>query len=198
VVSGCVRNGEYLDGLRYLVEMVRLAGDGGARPNSRTMESGLEACGVLRELPSGRCLHGYALKAGVADCTLVVPVLFSMYSKCDNTVDASVLFTKLPDKDMLSWTSLIGAYCRKGFVGKALELLQEMEERDLQPDEVLVSCLLAGMGNTVNACGGKVFHVVIMRRNLGDSVLIGNGLISMYCKFALVDVAGRIFWTMHQ
>jgi hypothetical protein len=65
--------------------MVGLAGDGGARPNSRTMESGLEACGVFGELPSRRCLHGYALKAGIADCPLVVSVLFSMYSKCDNT-----------------------------------------------------------------------------------------------------------------
>jgi pentatricopeptide repeat protein len=79
-----------------------------------------------------------------------------------------------------------------------MELLQEMEECGLQPDEVLVSCLLAGMGNNVNVRGGKAFHAVIMRRNLGDSVLIGNGLISLYCKFALVDVAGRIFWTMHQ
>ncbi|XP_021319372.1 pentatricopeptide repeat-containing protein At4g39952, mitochondrial isoform X2 [Sorghum bicolor] len=67
VVSGCVRNGECGDGLRYLVEMVRLAGDGKARPNSRTMESGLEACGVLDELNSGRCLHGYAVKVGVGD-----------------------------------------------------------------------------------------------------------------------------------
>jgi hypothetical protein len=94
--------------------MVGLAGDGGARPNSRTMESGLEACGVFGELPSRRCLHGYALKAGIADCPLVVSVLFSMYSKCDNTVYASVLFTKLPEKDMLSWTLLSKGLCREG------------------------------------------------------------------------------------
>jgi pentatricopeptide repeat protein len=198
VVSGCVRNGEYLVGLHYLVEMVRLAGDGGARPNSRTMESGLEACGVLGELPSGRCLHGYAVKAGVVGSPLVVSVLFSMYTKCDSTADASVLFSELPEKDLVSWTSLIGAYCRRGFVGRAMELFWEMEERGLQPDEVLVSCLLAGIGNAANARCGKAFHAVIMRRNLGDSVLMVNGLVSMYCKFELVDAAGRVFRRMQQ
>ncbi|GJN02668.1 hypothetical protein PR202_ga20044 [Eleusine coracana subsp. coracana] len=197
VVSGCVRNGEYLDGLRYLVEMVKLTGDGRVRPNSRTMESGLEACGVLGELPSGRCLHVYAMKTGVADSPLVVSALFSMYSKCDSTADASILFPELPEKDVVSWTSLIGAYCRRGFVAKAMELFLEMEECGLQSDEVLVSCLLAGLGNTANVCGGKAFHAVIMRRNLGDSVLIGNALISMYCKFELVEVACRVFRMMH-
>ncbi|KAK3142374.1 hypothetical protein QOZ80_4BG0345680 [Eleusine coracana subsp. coracana] len=197
VVSGCVRNGEYLDGLRYLMEMVRLTGDGGAMPNSRTLESGLEACGVLGELPSGICLHGYAMKFGVVDSPLVVSALFSMYSKCDSTADASILFTELLEKDVVSWTSLIGAYCRRGFVGKAVELFLEMEECGLQSDEVLVSCLLAGLGNSVNTCGGKAFHAVIMRRNLGDSMLIGNGLILMYCKFELVEVACRVFRMMH-
>ncbi|GJN27357.1 hypothetical protein PR202_gb15375 [Eleusine coracana subsp. coracana] len=198
VVSGCVRNGEYLDGLRYLVEMVRLTGDGRVRPKlTDNWRVDLEACGVLGELPSGRCLHVYAMKTGVVDSPLVVSALFSMYSKCDSTADASILFTELLEKDVVSWTSLIGAYCRRGFVGKAVELFLEMEECGLQSDEVLVSCLLAGLGNSVNTCGGKAFHAVIMRRNLGDSMLIGNGLILMYCKFELVEVACRVFRMMH-
>ncbi|XP_062225848.1 pentatricopeptide repeat-containing protein At4g39952, mitochondrial [Phragmites australis] len=198
VLSGCVRNGGCGEGLRYLVEMVRLAGHGGARPNSRTMESGLEACGVLCELNSGRCLHGYVMKAGVGNSPLVVSALFSMYSKCDCTAEARVLFPELAEKDVVSWTSLIGAYCRRGFIGEAMELFQEMEDSGLQPDEVLVSCLLAGLGNSVNVHGGKAFHAVIMRRNFGDSVMTGNALISMYGKFELVDVAGRVFRILHQ
>ncbi|KAL6652603.1 hypothetical protein ACP70R_011528 [Stipagrostis hirtigluma subsp. patula] len=198
VVSGCVRNGECEEGLRYMVEMVRLAADGGARPNSRTMESGLEACRVLGELPSGRCLHGYAVKIRAGDSPLVVSALFSMYTKCDSTEDASVLFPELPAKDVVSWTSLIGAYCRRGFIGDAMELFQEMEDSGLQPDEVLVTCLLAGLGNSANAHGGKAFHGVIVRRNFGDSVLIGNALISMYSRFELVDVAGKVFRSLHQ
>ncbi|TVU14149.1 hypothetical protein EJB05_37596, partial [Eragrostis curvula] len=165
VISGCVRNGECEKGLRYLVNMVRLSSDGGARPNSRTMESGLEACGVLGELPSGRCLHGYSVKAGVADSPSVIPVLFSMYSKCDSTADACVLFPELPEKDVVSWTSLIGAYCRRGLVVEAMELFQDMEG--------------SGLGNTANVSGGKAFHAVIMRRNLGDGVLIGNDLAAL-------------------
>ncbi|KAL6845855.1 hypothetical protein ACP4OV_024430 [Aristida adscensionis] len=193
VVSGCVRNGECAEGLRYLVEMVRLAGDGAARPNSRTMESGLEACGFLGELASGRCLHGYAVKIGVG-----YSVLFSMYTKCDSTEDARVLFLELPEKDVVSWTSLIGSYCRRGLIGDAMELFREMEKSGLQPDEVLVSCLLSGLGNCRNVHGGKMFHRVILRRNFGDSVLIGNALISMYSRFELVDDAGRVFRSLHQ
>ncbi|CAN6248955.1 unnamed protein product [Urochloa humidicola] len=171
VVSGCVRNGECAEGLRYLVEMIRFAGDGEARPNSRTLESGLEACGVLGELNSGRCLHGYVVKIGVGDSQLVTSALFSMYLKCHSIEDARILFLELPEKDVVSWTSLIGAYCRRGLIREAIELFQEMEESGLQPDEVLVSCLLAGLGNSGNVHGGKEFHAVITKRNFEDGVL---------------------------
>uniref|UniRef100_A0ACD5V7X3 Uncharacterized protein n=1 Tax=Avena sativa TaxID=4498 RepID=A0ACD5V7X3_AVESA len=198
VVSGCVRNGEYWKGMSYLVRMVRLAGDVGARPNARTMESGLEACGLLGELSAGRCLHGYTVKEGVGDSTLVISTLFSMYSKCDVTEDASILFAELPEKDVVTWTSLIGAYCRRGLAGDAMELFHEMEESGLQPDEVLVSCILSGLGNGGNVRRGKAFHGVIMRRNLGDSVLVANALISMYAKLELLDIAGTVFGMLHR
>jgi pentatricopeptide repeat protein len=198
VVSGCVRNGESGDGLRYLVEMVRLAADGEARPNSRTMESGLVACGVLDELNSGRCLHGYVVKVGVGDSPLVISALFSLYSKCQSTEGACTLFPELPEKDVVSWTSLIGIYCGRGLIREAMELFQEMRESGLQPDEVLVSCLLSGLGNSGNVHGGKAFHAVITKRNFGDSVLVGNALISMYGKFELVDDAGRVFRLLRQ
>ncbi|KAJ1271386.1 hypothetical protein BS78_06G124700 [Paspalum vaginatum] len=198
VVSGCVRNGECGEGLRYLVEMVRQTGNSGARPNSRTMESGLEACGVLGELNSGRCLHGYVVKVGVDDSPLVVYALFSMYSKCHNIEDACSLFWALSHKDVVSWTSLIGVYCRKGLITEAMGLFQEMMESGLQPDDVLLSCLLAGLGNSGNVHGGKTLHAVITKINFGNSGLIGNALISMYGKFELVDVAGRVFRSLHQ
>uniref|UniRef100_A0ACD5UB14 Uncharacterized protein n=1 Tax=Avena sativa TaxID=4498 RepID=A0ACD5UB14_AVESA len=198
VVSGCVRNGECWKGMGYLVQMVRLAGDGGARPNARTMESGLEACGLLGELSAGRCLHGYTVKEGIADSTLVISTLFSMYSKCDGTENASILFAELQEKDVFTWTSLIGAYCRRGLAGDAIELFHEMEESGLQPDEVLVSCILSGLGNSGNVRRGKAFHGVIMRRNLGDSVLVANTLISMYAKFELLDIADTVFGMLHR
>ncbi|KAF7002216.1 hypothetical protein CFC21_017725 [Triticum aestivum] len=198
VVSGCVRNDQGEKGMRYLVQMVRLAGDGGARPNSRTMESGLEACGLLGELSAGRCLHGYTVKEGIGDCALVVSALFSMYSKCDRTEDACVLFLELPEKDVVTWTSLIGAYCRRGLDREAVELFQEMVVSGLQPDEVLVSCVLSGLGNSGNVRRGKAFHAAITKRNFGDSFLVANALISMYGKLELVDAAGKVFGILHQ
>ncbi|XP_006653490.1 pentatricopeptide repeat-containing protein At4g39952, mitochondrial [Oryza brachyantha] len=198
VISGCVRNGECGDGLSYLVRMVRSAGDGGARPNSRTMESGLEACGVLGEQCAGRCLHGYGVKSAFGHCPLVVSSLFSMYTKCDRTEDAWILFPELPEKDLVSWTSLIGAYCRRGHVEKAVELFLDMEESGLQPDEVVISCLLAGLGNNASVRRGKAFHAALVRRNFGNSVLIGNALISMYAKCKQVDIAGAVFKMLHQ
>uniref|UniRef100_A0A0D9ZLT4 Uncharacterized protein n=1 Tax=Oryza glumipatula TaxID=40148 RepID=A0A0D9ZLT4_9ORYZ len=198
VISGCVCNGQCGEGLSYLVRMVRSAGDGGARPNSRTMESGLEACGVLGELSVGTCLHGFGVKAGVGHCPSVVSSLFSMYTKCDSTEDARILFPELPEKDLVSWTSLIGAYCRAGHAEKAVELFLGMEESGLQPDEVVISCLLAGLGNDAKVRGGKTFHAAIVRRNFGDSVLIGNALISMYAKCKQVDIAATVFRMLHQ
>ncbi|KAE8799675.1 pentatricopeptide repeat-containing protein [Hordeum vulgare] len=73
-----------------------------------------------------------------------------------------------------------------------------MEESGLQPDEVLVSCVLSGLGNSGNVRRGKAFHAAIIKRNFGDSLLVANALISMYGKLELVDDAGKVFGVLHQ
>ncbi|XP_072981426.1 pentatricopeptide repeat-containing protein At4g39952, mitochondrial [Typha angustifolia] len=198
LIAGCVKNGEPELGLVCLSGMVRLGDDGGARPNSRTLEAGLQACGSLGTLEAGRCLHGLSVKSGIGHFLCVQSSLLSMYSKCESSEDSFLLLHELPEKDLVSWTAIIGVYCRKGLILEALELFLLMQDAGLEPDGVLISCILMGVVNSANIYGGKAFHGFILRRNLELGVSVSNALISMYSKLGLLGIAEKIFNVMDE
>ncbi|KAE7998058.1 hypothetical protein FH972_002636 [Carpinus fangiana] len=147
LVIGYVHNGESEKGLERLCEMHRTGGDG-ERPTFRTLEDGFEACGNL---------------GGI----VVQSSLLSMYSKCGTPEEAYLSFCEVTDKDLLSWTSLVGVYWRFGFMTECLSLLWEMLEREIHPDGIVISSVLLGF--------------------------VYNALLSMYCKFGLLTLAEKLF-----
>ncbi|KAG1342358.1 pentatricopeptide repeat-containing protein, mitochondrial [Cocos nucifera] len=193
LIIGCVRNGEFEEGLVCFKKMHRVGGDGGGRPNSRTVEGGMQACGNLGALPEGKCLHGFLLKAGLGYYPSVNSSLLSMYSKCESLEEATIVFQDLSERDIVSWTAIVGVYARKGFIFECLELFQMMQNSGVEPDGVFSSCMLTGFANSGDVSGGKAFHGVMLRRNFVLNTLVGNALQSMYCKFELLEYAKRAF-----
>nr|UPT48666.1 pentatricopeptide repeat protein AaPPR576 [Agave angustifolia]UPT49188.1 pentatricopeptide repeat protein AaPPR1162 [Agave angustifolia]UPT49495.1 pentatricopeptide repeat protein AaPPR658 [Agave angustifolia]UPT49540.1 pentatricopeptide repeat protein AaPPR796 [Agave angustifolia] len=192
VVIGCVSNGEWEMGMNFLREMCR----DGKVPSWRALEGGIHACGSLGAVDQGRCLHGVSVKVGVEGWCSVRSTILSMYSKCESLEEARRAFGELTERDVVSWTSIVGVYARKGLVGECLELFWEMMGSGIEPDGVLLSCLLVGFANGNNVYGAKAFHGIIVRRNLEVHKLVVNSLLTMYCKFELLDDAAKVFHKM--
>ena len=58
--------------------------------------------------------------------------------------DARQLFDEIPNRDVVSWNTMILGYSRCGWSGEALDLLREMLRVSAEPDEsTLVSILSA-------------------------------------------------------
>ncbi|KAG8064904.1 hypothetical protein GUJ93_ZPchr0004g40255 [Zizania palustris] len=174
----------------------------GATPSRFTAPLVASAAAELGAFHVGASVHAYSVRFGLlyGDGSIAVASsLVYMYARCGIILDAVRLFDEMPERDVVAWTAVISGCVRNGECGeglcyfvrmvrlaglveKAVELYLEMGESGLQPDEVVVSCLLAGLGNTANVRRGKEFHAAIVRINFGNSVLIGNALISMYAK----------------
>ncbi|WOK96250.1 hypothetical protein Cni_G04957 [Canna indica] len=196
LIVGCVRNGESAMALVCLKEMHQASTHGGERPNSRTVEAGLQACGSLRLLREGNCLHCFALKFGMEHLHSIRLSLLSMYSKCECLDETILVFLALSERDVVSWTAIIGVHIRKGHMIEGVELLIEMRDMGSEPDGVLMSCILLGLRDIGSVCGGKEFHGIILRRNYELNVMVIDALISMYCKFELMDHARNVFDAM--
>lgn len=192
LVIGYVLNGESYKGWKYLCEMHRI-GSNSERLNSRTLEGGFQACADLCALIEGKCLHALALKSGIVSSNMVQSAILSMYSKCGSLEDSRVSFHEVVNKDLLSWTSIIGIYARLGCTYECFHLLLEMQKTGIYPDGIVISCVISSLANFTRISEGKAFHGFILRRNFVTEKIVYTSLLSMYCKLGHLALAEKIF-----
>ncbi|KAH6795066.1 hypothetical protein C2S52_005543 [Perilla frutescens var. hirtella] len=192
LVIGYVQNGESEKGFQCLCEMHRIGGNS-EKLNFRTLEGGLQACGNLNALVEGRCLHALSLKSGIVSSNVVQSAILSMYSKCGSAEDAQISFAEVVNKDLFSWTSVMGIYSRLGCIYECFQLFMRIQANGLYPDGKAISCLISCFANSLNVSEGKALHSFIIRRNYFIDEKVYISLLSMYCKFGLLALAEKIF-----
>ena len=126
--------------------------EGFFHPDELTLASVFISCGILAMVGEITQLHAYTVKNGLSSLTSIANAMISGYSKCGSIVSALQAFRSILEPDLVSWTSMIGAYGFHGFPHEATELFKRMLSNGVKPDriaflEVLSSC---GHGGLVN------------------------------------------------
>ncbi|XP_020703485.1 pentatricopeptide repeat-containing protein At1g74630 [Dendrobium catenatum] len=101
------------------------------KPNHVTMAILLSSCGQLGALRFGRQLHGFLHKICFLKNVYVSNSLLNMYAKCGSLQDAHDAFVDMPEKDIVSYNAMITGLANHGHGEEALELFQEVLEREL-------------------------------------------------------------------
>ncbi|CAI8591350.1 unnamed protein product [Vicia faba] len=130
-------------------------------PNYVTLLAVISACTNLSSLQHGCAIHGYILKFGFGFSIFVCNALINMYAKCGCLDDSRKIFLETPNRDSVTWSSLISAYGLHGCGEEALQLFHEMKEKRVKLDAVtflavLSACNHAGLVNE----GQQVFEQV--------------------------------------
>ncbi|KAF8377979.1 hypothetical protein HHK36_031368 [Tetracentron sinense] len=139
MIGGYVQNGENEEALSLYARMEMQ----GILPNALTMASVLRACSSLAALEQGKQIHARIIKHGFG---LEVPfgtALSTMYAKCGNLEDGSLVFRRTFERDVVSWNSMISGLSQNGRGNEALELFEEMLLEGTKPDYVTFVNLLS-------------------------------------------------------
>ncbi|XP_024963443.1 pentatricopeptide repeat-containing protein At5g27110 [Cynara cardunculus var. scolymus] len=148
MISGYVAVGLYLEAL----ETYNAMNAAGVAPDGITFTSILAACTQLGALEKGKDIHRSIVSGEFESNEIVMGALLDMYTKCGAIDEAQDVFSRLPERDLISWTSMITAYGAHGQASKALKLFQEMQGLKIKPDRVLFlavisTCSHAGLVN---------------------------------------------------
>jgi pentatricopeptide repeat protein len=116
-----------------------------------------------------------------------------MYAKCGNLPDARRLFDEMPDRNVVSWSALIGGYADAGMHHASLLTFRSALTHAVQVNDFTVSCIVrVCAAATLFELGAQV-HSRSIKTALDASPFVGSSLVSLYSKCGLVDCAYRVF-----
>lgn len=185
----------------------------GIEPNHYTYVALLKACGSLYDLDSGKKIHADTCRNGHAFDPFVGNTLVSMYAKCGAVFEAEKVFEALAQRDVVSWNAMLSAYVEQGEGDKALRLYRQMQTDGIDPDELTFAVALQACTTLTekeeNMCLkedgtkavcleiGQAIHADLRKRKIfWSDIVIGNTLVSMYCKCGNISQAESMFFEL--
>lgn len=149
LISSYVRNGFCQKALSAYKQMVKK----GIRPDNFTYPSVLKACGEELDLGFGKEVHESINASRIKWSLIVHNALISMYGKCGKVGIARDLFDKIPERDAVSWNSMISVYASMGMWNEAFELFGSMWAEDIELNIIIWNTIAGGYLRTGNYKG---------------------------------------------
>lgn len=163
----------------------------GVEPDSYTFSCVLKACASLLDVRQGRSLHQLVIQCGFESDLFVSNSLVAMYAKCGSLESGVQVFDRMPQRDVVSWNSIVAAYALNGLDYEAAERVREMVESGLKPDEAtFVSVLTLSLNDESTV---REMHGYVLRSGHEPCLMIRNALVSAYGKCGRVKEARRVF-----
>ncbi|GLU06498.1 hypothetical protein SLE2022_235290 [Rubroshorea leprosula] len=189
VISALTKNDLYRESLCFFYSMQR---NHGLRLDEFTFGTVLTACGNLERLKQGKQVHAKVITYGLQGNVVVESSLVDMYGKCGLLNLSQHVFDRIPKKNSVSWSALLGAYCQNNDHQSVFRIFSEM-------DVVDIYCF----GTVLRACAGlaavrqgKEVHCQYVRRDSCRNVIVESALVDLYAKSGCIDFAHRIFTSM--
>ncbi|PVH48292.1 hypothetical protein PAHAL_4G300200 [Panicum hallii] len=152
----------------------------------------LKACVRSSEYGYGRRLHCDAVKAGGAD-GFMMNSLIDFYAKAGDLECARNMFERIPDRSVVSWTSMLSGCVQNGFAADGLFLFNEMRRESVQPSEYTMASVLAACAALNSLHKGRWIHGSVIKHGLIYNSFISAALLDMYVKCGEVADARRVF-----
>lgn len=120
--------------------------------------------------------------------------LVSKYAEVGCEEHAEKLFDEIPEKDLVSWNSLISGFSRKGCLAKCLYAFRRMRnETFMNPNEVTLVSVISSCADVKALDEGRSIHGLSERLGMLMEVKVVNCLINMYGKCGKLGAACHLF-----
>ena len=195
MIKALVLVGNCEDAFFHLRRMV----SSGVLPDSFTYCCALKAClSNSKWVPlagrQAREIHAHAVRRGFGSGVHTATTLVDVYGKLGDIRNAQKVFEEMPDRNVVSWSAMIGCYAKGGMDFEALRVFWEMMGECVEPNSVTMVGVLQACGSLMAFEQGRMMHGFVLRQCLDTILPVSNSLISMYAKCGKLDYARRVFY----
>ncbi|RZB95072.1 Pentatricopeptide repeat-containing protein [Glycine soja] len=110
--------------------------------------------------------------SGLKPDLVTVSNVLNAYFQCGHAYDARNLFSKLPKKDEICWTTMIVGYAQNGREEDAWMLFGDMLCRNVKPDSYTISSMVSSCAKLASLYHGQVVHGKVVVMGIDNNMLI--------------------------
>ncbi|XP_057787536.1 pentatricopeptide repeat-containing protein At3g57430, chloroplastic-like isoform X1 [Salvia miltiorrhiza] len=150
----------------------------------------------IRDVKPLHQAHGHIIVSNLSENVFLCNRLMNAYASCGLVSKAQIIFSQIPNKNLVSWTILLSGLTKNGRFFEAVEVFYGMMVLQIRPNEITIASVLPAFGKLGRVLLGKSVHCYWIRCNFGDNVFVETGLIDMYSKFGCMRIARNVFDNM--
>ncbi|WCJ36255.1 Pentatricopeptide repeat (PPR-like) superfamily protein [Euphorbia peplus] len=157
IIAGYALHGYSEEALDMYVEMR----DSGVRVDHFTFSIVVRICTRLASLEYARQAHAALVRHGFGSDIVANTALVDFYSKWGRIQNARHVFEKMPNKNVISWNTLIAGYGNHGRGDEAVELFERMLQQRIRPNHVTFLAVLSACSYSgISERGWEIFQAM--------------------------------------
>ncbi|CAI0380233.1 unnamed protein product [Linum tenue] len=164
-----------------------------ARPDRMTYPFVLKSTAQLFLRRLAGELHCMIFKTGVELDSFVEVSLADMYVKTGLLDKAKAAFDQMPEKNVVTWTTMVNGFSQNGDNEKALSVFSRMLEENVRPNDFTVVSALSACAKIGAVEAGLRIHKYIKDNRFRLNAAIGTALVDMYAKCGNIESASQVF-----
>ncbi|KAJ4973419.1 hypothetical protein NE237_006593 [Protea cynaroides] len=158
-----------------------------------SLVSAIKSSTSRKSLPSGKFVHAQIIKLGLLPETQLFNHLLNLYAKTSDFFSARKVFDEMPEKNLVSFSTLISGYSQSDTPQFSLELVPHLQILGLSLNEFVFSSLILACSKLKRVDEGKQIHALVIVSDFESNPFVKTSLVDMYSKFDNLDSAISIF-----
>ncbi|KAL8191679.1 hypothetical protein R6Q57_028410 [Mikania cordata] len=161
-----------------------------SNPDPKSYLSALINCKNLQQIKS---IHTHLSANGLLSDPFLTNKLLYLYLRYNALDDAHDLFDKMPERNPVSWSVMIGGFSKAGRYTNCFDTFREYFRSGQQPDVYTLPLMIRVCRNTQDLKTGRIIHHIVHKFGLEVNTFICAALVDMYAKCGVIDDARKLF-----
>lgn len=157
----------------------------------------IQACSNLAYIEKGRWLHHKLITCSISNNIYIDTALLDMYAKSGDHRTAQIIFDRMPEKSIVSWSAMIAGYGIHGQVNSALSVFSQMIDLGIKPNKITFMNILSACSHAGYVEEGKFYFELMKQFGIEPEMEHFACLIDLLSRSGNLDYAYSLIHSMH-